>query len=66
MDLGRSMRKAIAVILAFLLLPILTDVEAESNLIDVGIIDTIDGRFVHTSFSSSSTIITLTTDGNLS
>jgi len=64
--LGRSMRKAIAVILAFLLLPILTDVEAESNLIDVGIIDTVDGRFVHTSFSSSSTIITLTTDGNLS
>jgi len=64
--LGQSMRKAIAVILAFLLLPILTDVEAESNLIDVGIIDTIDGRFVHTSFSSSSTIITLTTDGNLS
>ncbi|MAI04125.1 MAG: hypothetical protein CMA07_00245, partial [Euryarchaeota archaeon] len=60
------MRKAIAVILAFLLLPILTDVEAESNLIDVGTIDTIDGRFVHTSFSSSSTIITLTTDGNLS
>ena len=64
--LGRSMRKAIAVILAFLLLPILTDVEAESNLIDVGIIDTIDGRFVHTSFSSSSTIITVTADGNLS
>ena len=40
--------------------------EAESNLIDVGIIDSIDGRFIHTSFSSSSTLLTLTTTGNLS
>ena len=60
------MRRTIAVILAILLLPILPEVEAENNLIDVGVIDTIEGRFVHTSFTSASTILTLTTDGNLS
>ena len=60
------MRKAITVILALLLLPSLPGVKAEPNLIDVGIIDTIDGKFVHTSFSSSSTLLTLTSDGNLS
>ena len=55
-----------AVILAVLLMPILPDVEADTNLINVGVIDTIDGRFVHTSFTSSSTLLTLTSDGNLS
>ena len=60
------MRKAITVILAFLLLPSLPGVNAQPNLIDVGVIDTIDGKFVHTSFSSSSTLLTLTSDGNLS
>ena len=60
------MRKAIAVLLALLLIPAMPTAEAESNLLEVGIIDTIDGRFIHTSFSSSSTMITLTTTGNLS
>ncbi len=60
------MRKAIAVLLALLLIPAIPTAEAESNLLEVGIVDTVDGRFVHTSFSSSSTILTLTTSGNLS
>ena len=60
------MRKAIAVILAILLLPSLPGVNADPNLIDVGVIETIDGKFVHTSFTSSSTLLTLTSDGNLS
>ena len=60
------MRKAIAILLAILLIPAIPVVDAESNLIDVGIIDSIDGRFVHTSFSSSSTLLTLTSSGNLS
>ena len=60
------MRKAIAVLLALLMIPAMPSAEAESNLIDVGIIDSIDGRFIHTSFSSSSTLLTLTTTGNLS
>ena len=60
------MRKAIAVLLALLLIPAIPTAEAESNLLEVGIVDTIDGRFIHTSFSSSSTMITLTTTGNLS
>ena len=60
------MRKAIAVLLALLLIPAIPTAEAESNLLEVGFVDTIDGRFIHTSFSSSSTMITLTTTGNLS
>ena len=60
------MRKAIAALLALLLLPALPFAEAESNLLDVGVIDSVDGRFVHTSFSSSSTLLTLTSSGNLS
>jgi hypothetical protein len=60
------MRKAIAILLAILLIPAIPVVDAESNLIDVGIIDSIDGRFIHTSFSSSSTLLTLTSSGNLS
>ena len=60
------MRKTLAILLAILLLPAIPNVEAESNLIDAGIVDTIEGRFIHTSFSSSSTLLTLTTSGNLS
>jgi len=60
------MRKAIAVLLAILLIPAIPVVDAESNLLDVGIIDSIDGRFVHTSFTSASTLLTLTSSGNLS
>ena len=60
------MRKAIAVLLALLLIPAIPTAEAESSLLEVGIVDTIDGRFIHTSFSSSSTMLTLTTTGNLS
>jgi len=60
------MRKAIAVLLAILLIPVIPEVEAESNLLDVGVIDEVDGRFIHTSFSSSSTLLTLTTSGNIS
>ena len=61
-----SMRKSIAVLLAILLIPAIPAVSAESNLIDVGIIHTVDGKFVHTSFSSPSILITLTSSGNLS
>ena len=64
--LGAYMRRIIAVILAVLLLPLVPTAEADSNLIDVGIIDTADGRFVHASFTSQSTMLTLTTTGNLS
>ena len=60
------MRKTIALVLAILLLPALPSAQAESNLLDVGVIDTVDGRFVHTSFTSSSTLLTLTSTGNLS
>ena len=64
--LAVGMRKALAVLLAILLVPAIPLTEAESNLLDVGIIDSVDGRFIHTSFSSSSTLLTLTTAGNLS
>ena len=60
------MRKAIAVLLVVLLIPAMPVVDADSNLLEVGVTDTIDGRFIHTSFSSSSTLLTLTTSGNLS
>jgi hypothetical protein len=60
------MRKAIAVLLAILLIPVIPTADAETNLLDVGIIDSIDGRFIHTSFTSSSTLLTLTSSGNLS
>ena len=60
------MRRVEEVVLAMLLLPAIPTVDAESNLIDVGIIDTSDGRFIHASFTSSTTLITLTTTGNLS
>ncbi len=60
------MRKSIAVLLAILLIPAIPAVNAESNLIDVGIIGTVDGKFVHTSFSSSSILMTVTSSGNLS
>jgi len=64
--MAMCMRKAIALLLAILLIPAIPMAEAETNLLDVGIIDSVDGRFIHTSFSSSSTLITLTTTGNLS
>ena len=60
------MRRVIALILAVLLLPAIPIADAETNLLDVGIIDTVDGRFIHTSFTSPSTMLTLTTTGNLS
>ena len=60
------MRKTIAFVLAILLIPVIPSSQAESNLLDVGIIDTVDGRLVHASFSSSSTLMTLTSTGNLS
>ena len=60
------MRKVIAVLLVALLIPAMPVVDADSNLLEVGVTDTIDGRFIHTSFSSSSTLLTLTTSGNLS
>ena len=60
------MRKSIAVLLAMLLLPAIPIADAETNLLDEGVIDTIDGRLVHMSFSSSSTVLTLTQSGNLS
>ena len=64
--LGQTMRKVIAVLLVALLIPAMPVVDADSNLLEVGVTDTIDGRFIHTSFSSSSTLLTLTTSGNLS
>ncbi len=64
--LARDMRKVLAVLLALLVLPVLPQVEAETNLLDVGVIDTLDDRLVHTSFSSSSTLLTVTNTGNIS
>ena len=64
--LERNMRKFLAVILALLVLPFLPQAEAQSNLLDVGVIDTLDDRLVHTSFSSSSTLLTVTNTGNIS
>ena len=60
------MRKAVAFLLALLVVPFSPLVSAESNLLDVGIIDDIDGKVVHISFSSESTVVTLTQDGNFS
>ena len=60
------MRKTLAVLLALLLLPAIPNSGASSSLIEVGVVDSVDGRFVHASFSSGSTLMTLTTDGNLS
>ena len=60
------MRKAAAFLLALLVVPFSPLVSAESNLLDVGIIDDIDGKVVHISFSSESTVVTLTQDGNFS
>ena len=60
------MRRVIAVILAVLLLPAIPSADAESNLIEVGIIESIDGRFVTASFSSESTLVTVTKTGNIS
>lgn len=60
------MRRVIALILAVLLLPALPFADAEANLIDVGVIETEDGRFMHASFTSPSTMVTLTKTGNLS
>ncbi len=60
------MRKWFAVALVLILMPSVPVSNAEPNLIDVGIIDTIENKFVHVSFTSSSTILTLTDEGNLS
>ncbi|MDP6869893.1 MAG: hypothetical protein QGI21_03890 [Candidatus Poseidoniaceae archaeon] len=60
------MRKAVAFLLALLMIPFASSVSAESNLLEVGIVDTIDSKLVHISFSSESTVVTLTEDGNLS
>ena len=55
------MRRVIALILAVLLLPALPFADADANLIDVGVIETEDGRFMHASFTSPSTICLLYT-----
>ena len=60
------MRKVLAVLLAILLLPAIPTANAENNLLYVGPVDTMDGRLVHMSFTSSSTVVTLTSSGNLS
>jgi hypothetical protein len=60
------MRKWLAIALVLILMPAIPTSNAETNLIDVGIVENIDSKFVHTSFTSSSTILTLTNEGNLS
>ncbi|HIF45234.1 MAG TPA: hypothetical protein EYQ73_00315 [Candidatus Poseidoniales archaeon] len=60
------MRKGVALILALLLLPVLPSGSAESSLLEVGIVETVDGRLVHFSFSSENTILTVNQDGNMS
>ena len=60
------MRKWLAIGLVLILMPAIPSSNAETNLIDVGIVENIDSKFVHTSFTSSSTILTLTNEGNLS
>ena len=64
--LDRVMRRFIAVILAVLILPSIPSVNAENNLIEVGVIESIDGRYVAATFTSESTILTVTKTGNLS
>ena len=63
---GEIMRRFIAVILALLILPSIPSINAENNLLEVGVIESIDGRYVHASFTSSSTLLTVTKTGNLS
>ena len=60
------MRKWLAIALVLILMPAIPSSNAETNLIDVGIVENIDSKFVHASFTSSSTILTLTNEGNLS
>lgn len=60
------MRRAIALVLAILLLPSIPTSSASSNLLEVGVVEDIDGRLVHISFSSENTLLTLNTEGNIS
>ena len=56
------MRRAIALVLAILLLPSIPTSSASSNLLEVGVVEDIDGRLVHISFSSENTLLTLNTE----
>ncbi len=60
------MRKSIALILALLLLPAMPSSSAATSLLEVGIVETVNGRLVHLSFSSENTILTVNDDGNMS
>ena len=53
-------------ILAVLILPSIPSVNAENNLLEVGVIENIDGRYVAATFTSESTLMTVTKTGNLS
>lgn len=61
-----NMRKALALLLAILLLPSAPSAFASTTLLEVGVVESVEGRLVHISFSSESTLMTLSTDGNLS
>jgi hypothetical protein len=60
------MRKALALLLAVLLLPSVPSAFASTNLLEVGVVESVEGRLVHISFSSESTLMTLSTEGNFS
>ena len=60
------MRRFVAVILALLILPSIPSINAENNLLEVGVIENIDGRYVAATFTSESTLLTVTKTGNLS
>ena len=55
------MRRVIVIVLAILLLPSIPTSTASSNLLEVGVVEDIDGRLVHISFSSENTLLTLNT-----
>ena len=52
--------------ITLLILPAIPSVDAENNLLEVGVIESIDGRYVGATFTSASTLLTVTKTGNLS
>ena len=60
------MRKAVIIVLAILLSSTIPISSGASNLIEVGIVEEVEGRLVHISFSSENTLLTVTTTGNIS
>jgi hypothetical protein len=60
------MRKFLALLLAVLLLPSAPSAFASTTLLEVGVVESVEGRLIHISFSSESTLMTLSTDGNFS